>query len=123
MNLFSSIAGPILVLIGLAGAFGFGIPAPYWLIAEFIGIGLIMLGQRREKRLQEEGDPAANVVFTQKRHRFWIFVMIASIVYAASSFWLPAMTPEIRSTLCWTIMLISFVLCVGIFLYSSRKKP
>jgi hypothetical protein len=125
MYFFLSIFGPVLVLAGLAGAFGFGLPGPYWLIAEFIGVGLIMLGQRRERQLQLRGDPEAiaNAAFTQKRHRFWIFVMIASIVYAACSFWLPVMTPHIRATLCYAIMLVTFLLCVGIFLYSSRKKP
>jgi len=125
MYVFLSITGPVLVLAGLAGAFGFGIPGPYWLIAELVGVGLIMLGQRRERQLQQEGDPAAiaNAVFTQRRHRFWVFVMIASIAYAAGSFWLPVMTPSIRATLCYAVMLATFLLCVGIFLYSSRKKP
>jgi hypothetical protein len=125
MYLILSIAGPVLVLAGLAGALGFGIPGPYWFVAELVGVGLVMLGQHRERQLQQEGDPSAvaNAAFTQKRHRFWIFVMIASIAYAASSFWLPVMTPKIRATLCYSIMAVTCLLCIGIFLYSSRKKP
>ena len=125
MYLILSIAGPVLVLAGLAGAFGFGIPAPYWFVAELVGVGFVMLGQHRERQMQKQGDPSAtvNAAFTQKRHRFWIFVMIASVAYAAASFWLPVMTPHIRATLCYGIMIVTFVLCLGIFLYSSRKKP
>ena len=125
MYLILSILGPVFVLAGLAGAFGFGIPGPYWFIAELVGVGLVMLGQHRERQLQQKGDPSSlvNAAFTQKRHRFWIFVMIASIAYAAASFWLPALTPRLRATLCYSIMLGTFVLCLGIFLYSLRKKP
>jgi hypothetical protein len=38
---------------------------------------------------------------------------------------LPATTPEMRQRLCVVIMLLTFGLCVGIFLYSlfTKKKP
>ena len=123
MYLFASIVGPIFVLVGLAGAFGYGIPGPYWLVSELLGVGLIIFGQRREKPAQDsDGSPVSNAVLTQKRHRFWIFVMLASIIYAVASFFMPVITPEFRSTLIHGIMILTLALCAGIFFYSSRNK-
>jgi apolipoprotein N-acyltransferase len=127
MYLLASVAGPVLVLAGLAGMLGFGIPSPYWLAAVLFGAVLILFGQRGLKQTQPVGDlgDPSNLVLTKKRHRFWIFVAIASSVYAAGSFWFPLTTPEMRANLCWAIMLMSFGLVVGIFLYSlfTKKKP
>jgi uncharacterized membrane protein len=127
MYLLSSFAGPVLVLAGLAGMFGFGIPSPYWLASVLFGAAMILVGQRGLKQTREvrATDPADMEALAQKRHRFWIFVAIASSLYAAGAFWLPAATPEMRDRLVGAIMLITFGLCVGIFLYSmfTKKKP
>jgi apolipoprotein N-acyltransferase len=122
--LVSSIAGPILVLAGLAGMFGVGIPSPYWLAAVLFGAALILIGQRGLKKTREvkATDPADMEALAQKRHRFWIFVACASSLYALGAYWLPVTTPEMRQDLVVVIMSITFILCVGIFIYSMVPK-
>ena len=125
MYVLAAIVGPIVGLAGLAGMFGFGLPAPYWLAAVLFGAALILFGQRGLKRTRPvSNDPSDihNELLSQKRHRFWIFVAVASSLYSVGAYWLPSTTPEMRQHLAVVIMVIAFILCVGIFIYSSSTN-
>jgi glucan phosphoethanolaminetransferase (alkaline phosphatase superfamily) len=124
MFFVSSVAGPFLVLAGLAGMFGFGIPGPYWLAAVLFGASMILVGQRGLKytRPVKATDTPEMQAYAQKRHRFWIFVAIASSLYALGAYWLPVTTPEMRQHLVVAIMSITFILCIGIFIYAMFPK-
>jgi hypothetical protein len=127
MYLFSSAVGVVLMLAGSAGTFGFFIPSPYWPVFALVGAAAILFAQRLLKPAREAraSGPSDMEALAQKRRRFWIFVAITTSLYAAGDFWLPTTTPEMRHRLVGAIMLITFGLCVGIFVYSmfTKKKP
>jgi hypothetical protein len=119
---FSSILGPIVGLVGLAGMFGFGLPAPYWLAAVLFGAALILFGQRGIKVTRPvANDPSdrENELLARKRHQFWIFVAVATSLYAVGAYWLPFTDPKTRQHLIEAFMVVTFGLCVGIFIYST----
>ena len=119
---FASVLGPLLGLVGLAGMFGIGLAAPYWLAAVLFGAALILFGQRGIKVTRPVSDDPSdreNEAFARKRHNFWIFVAIASSLYAVGAYWLPFTDPKMRRHLIEAFMLVTFCLCMGIFIYSS----
>ena len=120
--MFASFAGPLVVLAGLAGMFGFGLPAPYWLAAVLFGAAMILFGQRGLKVTRPvNNDPSdiENELLARKRHQFWIFVAVASSLYAVGAYWLPSTDALTRRRLVEAFMFVTFGLCMGIFIYSS----
>ncbi len=120
--IIASIIGPIVGLVGLAGMFGFGLPSPYWLGAVLFGAALILFGQGGIKVTRPvTNDPSdrENELLARKRHQFWIFVAIASSLYAIGAYWVPFTDPKMRRHLVEAFSLVTFGLCMGIFIYSS----
>jgi hypothetical protein len=124
--LFVSIAGPILVIAGLASLFGFGIPDPFGLWALVIGTGFIVFSQRQAKRFQDGGKQTGFVPASseQKKRNFWILVMAAALGAGTSAFWLPGANPGIPPMIFWISAVASFAMCVIISWYFLIKgKP
>ena len=119
----ASIAGPIFLMAGMAGMFGFGIPDPYWLFSVVLGAFLIYYSQKESKRLSQKGLDTGYIEPTmqQKKRRFWLFVPFVVVGCLIALIF----CPQIRNTsptLLWTCAPIVLVCCLGLVWYGLFKK-